>query len=662
MRTKNQWDWTDPVSSLGPIVARLRAGDAVGELALQKPNTTRNATVVAGSNGAELCCISRSDYRRILADVSEDIVFQAKLLHTKAHQIAQGLMDHTHEQKTDLMLNLVRHVSLFQQMDLDVRHSICSQLVYRVLRPGQHLMDEDAQSEHFYVILSGEIRLMARAHNAIDVHEVAVRRAGSVCGEIEMLLPRIICPGMIINRVVWGTATKETRVVVLSKSGFLGLWPHLESFVARVRLITSTPIMEDYDMTTNDPSLDMLRRLACLYTCGKQVRFTKADVIGRRHQALLDLYCIESGAVDLTTPVHGKDREVVSIPVTTIGTKAMFGFQQHLHHGLVASSSVVHAVAFHRSQVKHFCARSGIHALRSYYQRRINFCIEHTGELDAVKEDSLLRLRSPASKRRTEMTFGFHPHAINIPPPISKAGGKQSDKVHQISVPARPLSVQGRRTEAHYGKWIARMRHQVAVKEHRTLLISQAPEPSSRKPVTRRPQSAAQSRPVKLRKRNTVSMSKKSILAPRMRPMSAGPRVSSTAGSQSRHMKLSNQLLRGISTKYRGQVKSPQLMQQKKALGTMSRLLQQKHCRQLLRQKRSNADRRIEYLLMRGKQNITASNNTSQQSRARAEHGTGFASANQLASDLNNLSLNMSYAAKEARTMAEQGPAMPTER
>ena len=44
MRTKNQWDWTDPVASLGPIVARLRAGDAVGELALQKPNTTRNAT------------------------------------------------------------------------------------------------------------------------------------------------------------------------------------------------------------------------------------------------------------------------------------------------------------------------------------------------------------------------------------------------------------------------------------------------------------------------------------------------------------------------------------------------------------------------------------------------------------------------------------------
>lgn len=317
-------------------------------------------------------------------------------------------------------------------------------------------------------------------------------------GEIELVLARTLAaPGSKIPRLFHAHVLKDTRLVTVPKSAFLGIpgWPDLESICQRLLFIRNLPLFQPWRKSAGDhpfvSQYDILT-IARLHLGSMMKKIGHGEFLARGNP-LPDLLAVYSGAVDLVWELP-MTAPGLKIPVVRLEQGTTFGFQHEAHHpnhGIspahslgVVSCGTTKALVLSRSLIKKVCSRQSIRQLRTEVEMRTKWLETRidtlTANMKGQKVKLMLNLRGAHTGRTTEIPEDM-PHGGGIaqvrgyvavdrqetvspppsPPPPAPPTPPRPSLFSQVAASrrkcssSRPMSAHGRRSESRFGRWLA---------------------------------------------------------------------------------------------------------------------------------------------------------------------------------------------------------------
>ena len=146
-------DQESPENDVGDAVANLIVGDSFGEMALMR-GEPRNATIIAGLDGAELLEISKSDYDKIAknTNIVYNISHQIDILHKPSENRMPGDVEE--------LLGFVKQLSFFKQLPNSCVRALCKHISHGHVEAGVPVMLQgDMNVDGFYIILNGSVSI-----------------------------------------------------------------------------------------------------------------------------------------------------------------------------------------------------------------------------------------------------------------------------------------------------------------------------------------------------------------------------------------------------------------------------------------------------------------------------------------------------------------------
>lgn len=559
-RGRNVWNWGDADAALGNIVSTLSQGQAFGELALTNFSQRRTATVIAGGNGACLIQIGRKDFNRILLSRHKSIEYQPQNLYKKAEFIARNfhIEERVHEH-VDLMQRLIRSHLVLSKIEGKHLGKLCEHMGYKHVRAGEMVFEEGSTADNVYFVLEGKIQIGSFSDNQTnhtddrhhysqhvkgkhsdsdtlmkyqsadssesisnklneetknsfnrDKKALIFRQvdSGGMFGDMELLLARTLTkPGTKTPRLFHAYAVKDTRMVTLPNSAFLGSpgWPSLDLMCQRIQFIRNLPFFLQQGKGAPFLYGDDIIALARLYVGSYVKTYKHGQDLCKNGGPIFDLYAVYSGAVDLVwskavqkSVLTGKktrrakslihmtnSKQKVRYPLTRNGQGTTIGFHHESHHTKyfsehsknirVVSSGTTEVIVFSRALIKKVCSRHAIRRLRDSANLQIQMMASRLSCIDSISKErrdatpellqnpsNIQMARQQQCKANTEvMHIKANSSVLTSETDTDEKEGRHLSptKAFEANVwksrNTRPFSAHGRYSESKFGFWQA---------------------------------------------------------------------------------------------------------------------------------------------------------------------------------------------------------------
>ncbi|ETW01117.1 hypothetical protein, variant 1 [Aphanomyces invadans] len=251
--------------ALGELEARLGPGDVLSEKALFHPGIRHRVTAEAATEVTALV-LPRTRYEHLLLHgptIPSTAIVVARNSSERArehwklviHYIVKNRSQRSHwpcviefarQKRIRLVMDIVKHVPVFQAMDVALRMRICERTLFQTLAPNYVVHDKGKPVERFFVVVSGSVDLihvtssgpmepsaLASITDTNDSALVKIRTVheGEWFGEYEIV-------AQLQHRQILAVTTSEgAHVVGVYKGEFLMSWPTLAKMNDRLAFL-----------------------------------------------------------------------------------------------------------------------------------------------------------------------------------------------------------------------------------------------------------------------------------------------------------------------------------------------------------------------------------------------------------------------------------------
>ena len=451
-RPKSFYDVIDPAAVFGKNVATLHSGDAFGEIALQGPaDTRRSATVAAGVGGAELLVVNRPDFDRMLRVAN--VEFQAKLLQEKLDAAEKD--NENSDVLSDLILATMRQLSLFNTFERESKEQLSKLCKYKTVPSETLVFQHQEESDQIYIICEGEVDILNEDQQVV----YQTVKNGEMFGHQETVLSPLSV-GFPIPRIFTAKATKQTRMLVISREDFVRYWPNVENMTSAFAFLSGLPFLENFATLApgSTQRMSALTDIAILAILSSQSHHIRGEYLSRQGLPAENLIIIKSGTCQIS--VKPNTRENKGIPLTKIGRGGVLGFEKCSACTARIHSTTLEAIVISKYDLIHKVSSRIVRALRRFLAQTRMWRATRLEDVKNAEGRLPLQDHVLTKAKKATVTTQLRTHCV---PPNRFAAKSKPCQPHPVvpvqrrtlraSKAQRPFSSTGRRSEIQWGDW-----------------------------------------------------------------------------------------------------------------------------------------------------------------------------------------------------------------